>query len=64
MSHNLATIDMITRDAVELFTSSNKFFVSYDEVFLPTISLQEATVLGVAAVISKNPVVSRRFWSG
>lgn len=28
-----------------------------------TISLQEACIVGTVAVLLKNPVVSRRFWS-
>lgn len=28
----------------------------------PTISLQEACIVGTVAVLLKNPVMSRRFW--
>lgn len=72
MASNLLSIDMITRDAIELFKNSNKFLMNCDEQYSeyfdveelePEIQLstKEVIVLGAAAVIAKNPVVSRRF---
>lgn len=38
------------------------------EFFIPSapaiITLKETLILGAAAVLIKNPVVSRRFWAG
>ncbi len=127
--NNLLTIDMITREAVQMFKDSNAFFQNierYDAVsehietrldvlygsmkirpewgemtvrlpndyvvtgvetqnsfrvlndapllargeiqrslgLVPELPASAALALGVAAVVEKNPVVSRRFWGG
>lgn len=67
--NNLLTINMITREAVKLFANENLFLqqYAYDKAFrtlvpvaLPSVSLPVAAVMGVAAVVIKNPVLSRR----
>lgn len=68
--NNLVSINLVTRDAVKLFKNSNSFLdnLNWDEVFdvmsTKSMSLQQAMLLGTVAIIIKNPVVSRRFWSG
>lgn len=92
--NQLLTMEMITREAVRLFASSNAFLQNLDEqysdefgiagakigttlrirlpndyamrsvVLVPDIQLAapEAALIGTAAVMAKNPVMSRRFW--
>ncbi len=63
IDRQLLTIDMITREAIQLFRSSNGFlrYVGAEPQLQVPASL--AVAGGVAAVVAKNPVVSRRFWS-
>ena len=61
---------MITREVIELFKNSNSFLLHmidaqpqyYMAHVAETISTKEVIVLGVAAMIAHNPVISRRFW--
>lgn len=45
-----------------------EWVLNLKEVYVPSapaiIGVKELIVLGTAAVLIKNPVVSRRFWSG
>ncbi len=40
------------------------FVPSKPHIWVPRLSLPEAALVGAAAAVIKNPVVSRRFWSG
>lgn len=73
MANDLLSIEQITREAVAMFTRSNAFipsmradmaFVAGEQQWpaLPSVSLPVAAAMGAAAVVIKNPVVSRRFW--
>lgn len=68
MAQNILVIQMITKEAVQMFKNSNLFLQNYEEIFakLATtiLSTKEILLLGTAAIIAKNPIVSRRFWSG
>lgn len=81
MANNLLTMQMITREAVQLFRNSNTFLSTLEDmpsgvigstlrIRLPndytawrSVSLPVAVAMGAAAVVIKNPTVSRRFWS-
>lgn len=38
--------------------------VTAPHIWIPKLTLPEGVALGIAAAIIKNPVVTRRFWSG
>lgn len=65
MTNCILTIDLITKDAIKMFKNSNKFIknCNYDEMPQLEFSTKEIIVLGAAAIMANNPIVSRRFWS-
>lgn len=68
--NNLFTVDMITSKAVKLFKNSNMFIMNLPlqceaeiaKPLLVALTAKEVAVLGAAAIIAKNPVVTRRFF--
>jgi len=44
--------------------NSGIFVLAKPYIWVPKLSLPEAALVGAAAAVIKNPVVSRRFWSG
>ncbi len=77
MANCILTQQMIEREAVQLFRNSNKFLedMEWEKSFAqlpdPTIDFASLAVplplmaaVGAAAIVVKNPVVSRRFWDG
>ena len=73
--NTLLTVDMITKEAIELFKNSNAFLLELENqyslvnnVYVPStpsiIGVKELVVLGSAAILTKNPDITRRFWSG
>lgn len=38
--------------------------VSAPHIWVPKLTLPQAVVVGVAAAVVKNPIVTRRFWAG
>lgn len=68
MSNNILTISIITREVVQLFKNSNSFLAALDSQYsqlfesnIAKFSTKEVMLFGTAAIIAKNPVVSRRF---
>lgn len=73
--NTLLSIDTITKESVRLFNNSNLFILNLErqyelanDIFVPSapaiISTKELVILGTAAILTKNPEVTRRFWSG
>ncbi len=75
MAQSHMTLNMITREAMLLFKNSNSFIAQIDaqyqsqfarstfQLVAETISTKEVIVLGAAAMIARNPIISRRWWA-
>lgn len=70
MVQNILTLPLITREAVQLWQNSNMFLHECDwvePISMPKpyiIGAKEVVLLGAAAIMAKNPEVTRRFWRG
>jgi hypothetical protein len=75
MHSSLLTVNLITREAVELFKNTNLFLKRLDsqyelinEIYVSSapaiIGMKEGLILIAVAVLKDNPVITRRFWSG
>lgn len=63
----MLTINEISREAVRLFSEENLFLQGLwdlDPVLDQRVTPVQAAALGAAAVLGRNPVVSRRFFGG
>lgn len=73
-ANTYASINLITREAVQLFVNSNSFLMNLDlqyasafatpEPVAVALSAKEIAAFGLAAMIAKNPIVTRRFLPG
>lgn len=73
MANTYLTLNQITSETIILFKNSNTFIANlnlqyeelYEKIAVEPINLstKEIVILGAAAIICKNPITSRRFWS-